>query len=137
METFIVLGLCFILYEALDLFQSCYNKERRQQQQHFSADTNSSTISCNSSECNKSDSTIASDFTNATSSNNNSIIRNKDTAHLMLLDSIEEIDSDDNQSNQFDKNKVYSICDRVINQPFDNSDNNVVCVDDSAKLIVG
>lgn len=24
METFIVLGLCFMLYEALDLFQSCY-----------------------------------------------------------------------------------------------------------------
>lgn len=28
METFIVLGLCFILYEALDLFQSCYNNNR-------------------------------------------------------------------------------------------------------------
>lgn len=28
METFIVLGLCFILYEALDMFQSCYNNNR-------------------------------------------------------------------------------------------------------------
>lgn len=31
METFIVLGLCFILYEALDLFQSCYNRPNQHQ----------------------------------------------------------------------------------------------------------
>lgn len=29
METLIVLGLCFIFYEALDLFQSCYNNNRQ------------------------------------------------------------------------------------------------------------
>lgn len=34
METFIVLGLCFILYEALDLFQSCYNRPNHHQPLH-------------------------------------------------------------------------------------------------------
>lgn len=34
METFIVLGFCFILYEALDFFQSCYSNNNRHHQQH-------------------------------------------------------------------------------------------------------
>lgn len=34
METFIVLGFCFILYEALDFFQSCYSNNNRHQHQH-------------------------------------------------------------------------------------------------------
>lgn len=34
METFIVLGFCFILYEALDFFQSCYGTNNRHQHQH-------------------------------------------------------------------------------------------------------
>jgi len=33
METFIVLGLCFVLYEALDLFQGCYHRQQQLQQQ--------------------------------------------------------------------------------------------------------
>lgn len=129
METFIVLGLCFILYEALDLFQSCYNKERHQQRQQDSGAGAGSGGS--SAECNRS----ASD----------SFCVNRDTAHLMPLEAIEEadLDSDDNnQSNQhLDKGKVYSICDRVNNQHFNNNstsaNNNTVCVDDNDKLIAG
>lgn len=34
METFIVLGFCFILYEALDFFQSCYSNKNKHHQQH-------------------------------------------------------------------------------------------------------
>lgn len=51
METFIVLGFCFILYEALDFFQSCYTNNNLHEQQHpqFSKDissgqTNTATI---------------------------------------------------------------------------------------------
>lgn len=35
METFIVLGFCFILYEALDLFQSCYTNNNRHPHQQL------------------------------------------------------------------------------------------------------
>lgn len=43
METFIVLGFCFILYEALDFFQSCYTNNNLHEQQHpqFSKDISS------------------------------------------------------------------------------------------------
>lgn len=140
METFIVLGLCFILYEALDLFQSCYNKERHQQRQQDSdfGGSASSTSNTDSTNC------IA-----ANRSASDSISVSKDTAHLMPLDAIDEndLDSDDNnQLNQhLDKNKIYSICDRVIHQHFNNNNNTnynlnnntVVCVDDNDKLIVG
>lgn len=134
METFIVLGLCFILYEALDLFQSCYNKERHQQRQQesgFGGSAGNSGSDCGSTaECTTSE----------------SLCGNKDTTHLMPLDVIEEIDldssDDNNQTNHhLDKSKVYSICDRVINQHFNNNhtniNNNIVCVDDNDKLIVG
>lgn len=128
METFIVLGLCFILYEALDLFQSCYNNNQRHQ-----SFTNSSSCSSSSgnTEC------IA-----GINNSSDSISVNKDTARLVRLDSIEELDSDDtNQSNQFDKSKVFSICDRVINHHHNlshyNNNNNVGHPDDVDKLIIG
>lgn len=43
METFIVLGFCFMLYEALDFFQSCYTNNNLHEQQHpqFSKDISS------------------------------------------------------------------------------------------------
>lgn len=43
METFIVLGFCFILYEALDFFQGCYTNNNLHEQQHpqFSKDISS------------------------------------------------------------------------------------------------
>lgn len=43
METFIVLGFCFILYEALDFFQGCYTNNNLHEQQHpqFSKDITS------------------------------------------------------------------------------------------------
>lgn len=43
METFIVLGFCFILYEALDFFQSCYTNNNLHEQRHpqFSKDISS------------------------------------------------------------------------------------------------
>lgn len=136
METFIVLGLCFILYEALDLFQSCYNKERHQQQQHQRQQEHSSDGACSSSGRAGSSTDCIAANNNNNCSGSDSYCVNKDTAHLMPLDSIEEIDldSDDNQSTHLNKSKVYSICDRVINQHFDN---NNVCVDESEKLIVG
>lgn len=128
METFIVLGLCFILYEALDLFQSCYNKERHQQRQQDSSYAGSGT-----------------DCVTENRSTSDSCCVNKDTAHLMPLDAIEEIDldsEDNNQSNhRSDNSKIYSICDRVLHSN-DNTtnvninNNNIVCVDDNDKLIV-
>lgn len=125
METFIVLGLCFILYEALDLFQSCYNKERHQQRQQESGFGG-----------NRADSSVA-----ANRSASDSLSVNKDTTHLMPLEAIEEIDLDSDDNNQtihhLDKSKVFSICDRVIEQHVNLSNNNIVCVDDSDKLIVG
>lgn len=132
METFIVLGLCFILYEALDLFQSCYNKERHQQRQQESSFAGSASGS-------------GTDCVAANRAVSDSFCVNKDTAHLLPLDAIEEIelDSDDNdQSNHYlDHSKIYSICDRVINQHSNNNNtnvnNNIVCVDASDKLIVG
>lgn len=91
METFIVLGLCFILYEALDLFQSCYNNQEHPQQN---------------------DSGCANNGTGANNIDTTSI--SKDTARLVTLDNIDEIDSDDNQSIKMsNNNKVFSICERV------------------------
>lgn len=159
METFIVLGLCFILYEALDLFQSCYNKERhqhnqpryhRQRQRPYTFGTSTTNPSCSSAASGNDNGTddglaVGSDFcivgTSASAAADcDSINVNKDTARLVRLDSISELDSDDNQANHSDKNRVYSICDRVINRQFENdsySANNIVCVDDNIKLIVG
>lgn len=135
METFIVLGLCFILYEALDLFHSCYTN---QQQQGFG---------------NNSDFSSGSNFDdddsgggNTKNSNNDAICVTKDTAKLVRLDSIEEIDSsDDNQSIHFNnKNKVFSICESVVHNNFhvnginnNNDDDNHRNLDDIERLIAG
>lgn len=45
METFIMLGFCFILYETLDFFQSCYTNNNLHERQHpkFSKDQTKST----------------------------------------------------------------------------------------------
>lgn len=43
METFIVLGFCFILYEALDLFQSCYTNTNRHRHQRLQLTETSAT----------------------------------------------------------------------------------------------
>lgn len=160
METFIVLGFCFILYEALDFFQSCYSSNNRHHQHpHFhnrnggavasssspaSGSASDNNICCNSSTSIGSDSssspiavpvTIESHvsynseydsgsssdaalYASACSSDLNNF-SSRETAQLMRLGSIEEYDSDDtiinNQSNQYANNKVFSICDRVIN----------------------
>lgn len=112
METFIVLGLCFILYEALDLFQSCYNNQHHNQQQqqqrprhrrrgeHYTRQNTSNGLHSNGANSGDDDNDCDS----------NSV---KDTAHLVHLDRIDEIDSEDNQ---FDNNPVFSICDRVIRE---------------------
>lgn len=152
METFIVLGLCFILYEALDLFQSCYNKDPDRPHHHRRRHCNFGT-SANSTSC--SGDAVNSDFCVVGASNGSavhcdSISASDDTAHLMRLDTVAELDNDDDdQSNHSDRIKVYSICDRLGNRKFENNDsyganqnvnnNNAVCVDDGddAKLIVG
>lgn len=132
METFIVLGLCFILYEALDLFHSCYSN----QQQHSFGNSD-----FNGGNNFDDDSGSAN---NSKNSNNDRISVTKDTAKLVHLDSIEEIDSsDDNQSNHFsNKNKVFSICDSVIHNNFhvnasNNSDKQHRNIDDIDRLIAG
>lgn len=137
METFIVLGLCFILYEALDLFQSCYNKERHQQRQQENSGIGGSAGSSNT----------ANSGTANRSSPSDSCCVNKDTAHLVPLEVIDENDLDSDTENaqlnhHLDKSQVYSICDRVISQHFNNNNcnlnnNSVICVDDNDKLIVG
>lgn len=101
METFIVLGLCFILYEALDLFHSCYNNPQHPQ---------------------NGDSGCANNGNGVRDVDSASV--NKDTARLVALDSIDEIDSDDNQSVQLGNNKVYSICDRI--DVHGNNDGNLI-----------
>lgn len=115
METFIVLGLCFILYEALDLFQSCYNSngnEQPQQEQPQSAPQPSSDgNACDGDAC-------SSSINNVTNIDNGAISMNKDTLHSVLLDANIDNDEDDDdtnakQSEQFSNNKVFSICDRV------------------------
>lgn len=111
METFIVLGLCFILYEALDLFQSCYNNQQQHPQTNDDIDCTTNTSSNN---CNSSSTICARNSNNATTNDIDTASVNKDTARLVTLDSIDEIDSEDNQSNQFANNKVFSICDRVV-----------------------
>lgn len=132
METFIVLGLCFILYEALDLFHSCYTN---QQQQSFGN--------------NNSDFNGGNNFDddsgggNSKNSNSDTISVTKDTAKLVHLDSIEEIDSsDDNQSNHLaNKNKVFSICESVIHNNFHvnsiNNNDKHRNIDDMDRLIAG
>lgn len=176
METFIVLGLCFILYEALDLFQSCYNKERHQHQSSDGACDNDSRPSGSGRSSSsrrrggrsikRAIDTIAGHRSNVTESfcvntNNNSHGGNStnsnatnDTAHLMPLDVIDELDLDSDDSYigsgsnplNLHLNKsggVYSICDRVNNNQnivdvhFNNHNNNntLVCVDDNDKLI--
>lgn len=130
METFIVLGLCFIIYEALDLFHSCYSN----QQQH----------SFGGSEFNGGnnfdDDSGGGNGSNSKNSNADAISVNKDTAKLLRLDSIDEIESieDNNESSSFPK--VFSICESVvhnnyqINNFINNNDNNKN-IDDIERLI--
>lgn len=111
METFIVLGLCFILYEALDLFQSCYNNNRHNHHSNFGGAT-----------------VQTDDGTDSYTTNNNN--ETKDTSRL-IMDAISEVDSvnsssnssviDDNDQNQLITSsqsidvhrKVFSISDTI------------------------
>lgn len=87
METFIVLGLCFILYEALDLFQSCYNHNNRHSHHHLGEHLEGATD------------------------------ENKDTAHLILDTIQEvEIGDDSDNSTHLDNSKVYSISENLDSQ---------------------
>lgn len=118
METFIVLGLCFILYEALDLFQSCYNNTSNQQPQtqpQQPPQTTSDGSSGDTNECNSSSSSSVDHIDNDT------LTENKDTLHTIVLDTnIDDNNDDDddndviaNASTPYSTNKVFSICDRV------------------------
>lgn len=103
METFIVLGLCFILYEALDLFHSCYNNNRPQhlipssasalvRQQYANNNNNNNNDSCDENE-----------------------IYAKDTTRL-ILSRVDEFDDSNSGSedNYLDScNKVYSISESI------------------------
>lgn len=87
METFIVLGLCFILYEALDLFQSCYNHNNRHSHHHFGEHLEGATD------------------------------ENKDTARLILDTIQEvEIGDDSDNSTHLDNSKVFSISENLDSQ---------------------
>lgn len=84
METFIVLGLCFILYEALDLFQSCYNNNRHQNQQHLSHNQNNNN--------NNNNSIFESSGGGGDNNGDENHYHHKDTARL-ILDTIQESDN--------------------------------------------
>lgn len=130
METFIVLGFCFILYEALDFFQSCYSNNNKHHQQHlqlsediFTHNTRETADSNDESATNllnvinsvplsdENHVKLNSGFDLANSSHSNYETDNSvDFESLGAYDSEKE-NTNNNQSNQ----NIFSICDRVNN----------------------
>lgn len=140
METFIVLGFCFILYEALDFFQSCYSNNNRHHHQHPQFNktnknpNNLETIDENSTKTSNTevnaqfngefDSTTTTATTPITpnsdlvynDSSSDSIDLNKDTIQLDddFISNEDEFDDDDDEETIIhNPSNVYSICDRV------------------------
>lgn len=140
METFIVLGFCFILYEALDFFQSCYTNNNRHHQQHPQFNKDLTSASASTSVKDNLDNTDE----NATNDTFNDVITamplsdaNRVKLQNSELDFVASsshlnheqcddsaIEYDDNQDidseetiimNQSHHTSVYSICDRVNN----------------------
>lgn len=141
METFIVLGFCFILYEALDFFQSCYSNNNRHQHQHpqfnktkkniFNKNKNRNNLdTIDENETIKQSTTNAIDIdtniisVNIESSNaqfiselnsyssSESIDLNKDDDYLVNEDDDDNDDSDSDNNLTISKH-IYSICDRL------------------------
>lgn len=127
METFIVLGFCFILYEALDFFQSCYSNNNRHQQQHPQFNKN---ISATNTKVNRRHTTdsiakilisddnnhieLSSEFDLASSSSSSHSNHERDDS--VEFDSFRELDSEETMlNNQSHQSGVFSICDRVNN----------------------
>lgn len=109
METFIVLGLCFILYEALDLFQSCYSNNRPNQLTPTSASALVRQQYANNNIANKS---INSNNDNCDEPDTNT----KDTTRLILsnIDKFDDIYNNGDENNYLDNCvKVYSISENI------------------------
>lgn len=128
METFIVLGFCFILYEALDFFQSCYTNNNRHHQQHAQFSREISTTNSKETVDNSDDSDNFRDvITSVPLSEENHVNLSSEfdinsSKHsyyerddIIEFENIGAFDSEetiiDNQSNR----QIYSICDRVNN----------------------
>lgn len=130
METFIVLGFCFILYEALDFFQSCYSNNNRHHQQHpqFNKDI-SATNTKESVDNNDENATNLRDvitsvplsdenhvkFSNSEldlSSSSHSYHEHDDSVEY---DSIQACDGEETIINNQSNRNIFSICDRVNN----------------------
>lgn len=132
METFIVLGFCFILYEALDFFQSCYSNNNRHHQQHpqfnkdISANNTKDTFDENatnlrdviaSASLSEKRVKFSSKLDLASSSHSNHDDDDDDSVvDVDDFDSIRELDSDEPiLNNNQSSHNIFSICDRVNN----------------------
>lgn len=132
METFIVLGFCFILYEALDFFQSCYSNNNRHQQQHPQFNKDISAAHTKENLVDNNDENVA----NLSDSIANNLIQDDNHCELnsefdlgssshsnhelgddsVEFESFREIDSEETIiNNQSNHSSVFSICDRVNN----------------------
>lgn len=132
METFIVLGFCFILYEALDFFQSCYTNNNRHHQQHpqFAKDITSASRVKETLEIIDENAATFNDVITSMPLRDESyrVKLNSElefvasSSHLnseLCDDSVVEFDEDESddiiQTNQSPHTSIYSICDRVNN----------------------
>lgn len=131
METFIVLGFCFILYEALDFFQSCYSNNNRHQQQHpqFNKDINATDIKETVDNNDENATNLQDVITSMPLSDENHV---KLSSEFDLASTSHSNDYEHNDSDEFDSfratfdseetiinnqsnRNIFSICDRVNN----------------------
>lgn len=124
METFIVLGFCFILYEALDFFQSCYSNNNRHHQQHpqFNKDINASNTKDILDNNDENTTNLRDVITSATLSENEKHVKFNSELDLVSNDdsvvdfeNFRDIDSDETDLNNQSNANIFSICDRVNN----------------------
>lgn len=135
METFIVLGFCFILYEALDFFQSCYSNNNRHQ--HLQSSNTTDNLAGNATNSNDSIKSVPISDVDAIAnanlkriqndtdisfvcSSSESINLNEDNVQLLATKIIEEYDSDSNNNDD-----IYDDDDHEnMNQTIDNNQSN-------------
>lgn len=152
METFIVLGFCFILYEALDFFQSCYTNNNRHHQQHpqFSKDITSASVKEPTDNNDENTHTFNDVITSMPLSDESKRVKfnseldfQASSSHFnseLCIDDIVELDECD-ETNQSPHASIFSICDRVnhFNRPqlidYRTENTNVTTSNDYDKLI--
>lgn len=129
METFIVLGFCFILYEALDFFQSCYSNNNRHHQQHpqFNKDISGANTK-ETFDNNDENATNLQDVITSTSLGDEKHVQfsseldlassshsNHDHDDSVEFESIRACNSEETIINNQSNRSIFSICDRVNN----------------------